>query len=580
MNFERTPGNSFLPRNNKEHVGRIRWDYFQFARRAPLSRWKFRIALLALLLVVVPTTAYFLAPRFVDGKSSPGTVHHVHSTWNMTCDACHVPNRSVDSLTTGKWNEFKCQECHAGPAHHESAKMTAKQSCASCHRDHQGPDSAMTRSPDTDCTQCHANLIESYKDEYKAVAVGRWENKITAFHVDHPEFKVVGATAAGTLDPAKHRSLKFNHAVHMTPGQPSVEGGSPFVIGDIKDPEEQKRYRWITAQVLGKPVGDIDIKTPTALNCAACHALDASQQQPAMEVVFPNPSGIRPLALSGTDKPFDLTKSVGNLPTQPLLPPRQKGEYFLASVFEQHCKACHPLNLGSDADLANQSVPHGLTAKDTDTFLDRAFSQRIAKNLPSAGAPARRTSRLDPRLDFDAPAKETGGGASEEDKKKVATLGTEIRAAVELAKTRLYTHGTGCIKCHEIESEAGKEVQVKPGRAPVVWMEHSRFNHTSHNAMACVHCHQKAYEKLPPPDVKLVEKGPLDLPGIENCKQCHMPTKVTNGVRTGGVRSNCTDCHTYHNGDHALAGPGDPSRGPQGGRTWTVPDLLRGSRTE
>ena len=594
MNFERSPRNSFLPRNNKEHVGRIRWDYFQFGRRAPLTKWKFRIALIALFLVVLPTAAYFVAPRFVDGKSSPGTVHHVHSTWNMSCDACHVANRSVDAFTSGKWNEFKCQECHAGPVHHESAKLTAKQNCASCHRDHQGPDSAMTRSPDSDCTSCHASLEKTYKDEFKAVAAGRWADKITAFHVDHPEFKIVEATKAGTLDPEVHRSLKFSHAMHMNAGIGVMEGAGQKTLADLKDPKDRERYRWVTAQVLKVPMSEVKDTEKIALNCASCHALDSAEQQPALETVFPNPSGIRPEPLAGTDKPFDLTKSISNLPRQSILPPRQKGEYYLPTVFEQHCKVCHPLRF--DPSLPDEVIPHRLTATETRTFLERFYARTYLKDSPLASLPTRRTTRLDPRLDFEnletpnAPEKEEGkkaNGVVDKVDAKVGEAEKELATLTKKAERQVYTIGDGCIKCHNLTTDAktGRIDNVKGGRAPVVWMEHSRFNHSSHHAMACIDCHAGAYEKLPATleaiRKPLVEKGPLDLPGIQNCIQCHAPLGTDSlGAKTGGVRSNCTDCHTYHNGDHSLAGPGDPSRGPLGAKTWTISDLLRGSRKE
>ena len=44
------------------------------------------------------------------------------------------------------------------------------------------------------------------------------------------------------------------------------------------------------------------------------------------------------------------------------------------------------------------------------------------------------------------------------------------------------------------------------------------------------------------------------LPGIANCSNCHNPG------RDSRARSDCVECHRYHNGDSPLAGKGSPAR--------------------
>ena len=80
------------------------------------------------------------------------------------------------------------------------------------------------------------------------------------------------------------------------------------------------------------------------------------------------------------------------------------------------------------------------------------------------------------------------------------------------------------------------------------------------------------------PDV--VEFEPIRIRGVKSCQQCHAPAgrqvEVAEGVVVtgGGVRHGCTDCHKYHNGDHALSGRGATARDPL--RPLSVSEFLRG----
>jgi hypothetical protein len=67
------------------------------------------------------------------------------------------------------------------------------------------------------------------------------------------------------------------------------------------------------------------------------------------------------------------------------------------------------------------------------------------------------------------------------------------------------------------------------GRSPR-WFPHSRFKHDSHRLLNCTACHADA------PNSRLTSD--VLLPTIESCRECHKPT--------GGARTDCAECHTYH----------------------------------
>lgn len=131
-------------------------DYFR--RRRPFrGMWRASagIALLISCLAVGWT--------FVAGKQTvyqAGSLATAHASFNNNCGKCHTEafpllNRllkSDDSIRSVP--DRACQQCHAGPQHHE---CVAQSSCASCHHEHRGH-TALARITDNQCTSCHADL--------------------------------------------------------------------------------------------------------------------------------------------------------------------------------------------------------------------------------------------------------------------------------------------------------------------------------------------------------------------------------------------------------------------------------------
>jgi hypothetical protein len=504
----------------KKRSSRIALDYFKHGTY--LDRCKNGLALV-LLVLAVAYVAFILA---ADRRAvSRGPVANVHAAWDNNCQACH---ESFSGVGLGRlWgasvahttSDEKCQTCHLGTDHHKTA--TDSVSCGGCHRDHRGRDASLVRLADGDCTSCHANLGQHLKDgkdpSYHSDPKHEYSNAITSF-AKHPEFAVLTKKDPG--------NIKFSHATHLQPGQ--TVG---WTLGKIeKDvPEAVKRFRDAPFQK------DKTDGAAVVLDCVSCHVLDAGD--------------------------------IGGKGT------KASGAYYQPISFDANCKGCHALTFdkdiktsvkapnGNDVSVFMQA-PHRLQPGDLDpflwgvyanTYLDGDKGKKLAaaltdqhqpsRPLPGKG-PAATKQDIDHRVEM---AKETLGLTVVDPKKKIVR--------------------NQCLKCHEFENPATQR-RVKASNIPVVWQTHAKFNHVAHRAMQCIACHEKAYPFEADGKTLKDEKNfsahnhDVMLPSIATCQKCHAPAGRESGQPTGGVRHDCTGCHTYHNGDHAAQGLGAAARNP------------------
>ncbi|MFO0967985.1 MAG: hypothetical protein U0793_20700 [Gemmataceae bacterium] len=507
-------------------------DYFR--GRTPVQKWKGRLALAALGLTVVGVALAWAFSREVSLGAAPAPVASPHQAWDATCSACHEPFQAISahawappgmSHASGE----KCQACHAGPAHHKNE--TPSLNCAACHREHRGPGHSLVRLADADCTQCHRDLAahSTTKSDYADV---------TRFAAgSHPDFRSIKS------DPGK---LKFNHALHMTPGMAVRSktglGGVTFTLKNI--PAEYRK-RYLAAQ---PDKGD---DAPVQLDCRACHQLDAA------------------------DFPLTVAEKMEVSPAT--LPPRSAGAYFLPITYENQCRACHPLNVPEmkpDGSLAAVAVPHRKQPTELAAWLRDYYTAQAARGM--AGF-------------WDTKAKRPLPGKMSE-----SILTPKLKELVEKnvadATKVLYEMPLkkNCALCHEVKQIGGTvtllvwpgideewtEWQITPPNVPQVWLKHARFDHMAHRAVDCRECHDRAYASLP--DGALNEKASVVssdvlVPAMDNCVKCHAPAS---GGPSGGVRFDCVLCHRYHDGDHPLAGRGATSRGAAHPRA--IESFLRG----
>jgi transcription elongation factor Elf1 len=89
-----------------------------------------------------------------------------------------------------------------------------------------------------------------------------------------------------------------------------------------------------------------------------------------------------------------------------------------------------------------------------------------------------------------------------------------------------------CKQCHVLEVNEGNSLpRVAPAHVTERWLPHARFDHDAHRGFSCAGCHPKALTSTESKDVLV--------PGIANCKTCHVP-----GAEH--AESRCFECHTYH----------------------------------
>lgn len=508
----------------KQRAARIPLDYYK--RPNFMEAWKGTLALLAFVVTVGVAAAAWVLKGGGGAYISRGPVAAVHAAWDDKCEACHADFRqqgkgSVTAALFGSSN-LSCEKCHAGTVHHDSALVAMTPGCGACHRDHRGREAALSWLPDSDCTQCHRDLKASTKEGKTDYA-----NAITGFAQEdqgHPKFRSLES------DPGR---LKFNHRLHMLPGQVSEpDQAGRWTLGKIADKPTRERYASAPWQK------DKTDAAPVVLDCASCHRADAED-----------------FGITAANRPEGLASTA--------LKPRAAGAYMRPVNYEIHCSACHPLTFdpnlkGADGQLV--SVPHRIQPDAAKDFVWGAYAEAYGKkSLDQRAADALKAG---PK-----PSRPLPGKLTEAEKAALAAVGKETEDAdqfmfkgdVKRADGFLTTGKTACGECHVFDTAGGSK-KILPVQVNEVWLKHARFSHASHKAADCRLCHANAYGLLA--DGKTVNsESSIDhsnvlIAGIESCRQCHSPA--------GGVRSDCSECHSYHNGDRPWQGLGAAARDPGG----------------
>lgn len=170
-------------------------------------------------LVLTLAAAALLASFVRTGRTNvfrPGSVSVAHALFTNQCSRCHEP-----------WHgpvEQACKDCHASPVHHKEEAFTP--SCLSCHAEHRDQ-SVLAEVVNQQCVTCHADL------KTKEGKPPSYEQKVTDFAKDHPEFAITAKVAgvvkrlrlndqvARQSDPAR---IKLNHETHLKRGLKSPKG--------------------------------------------------------------------------------------------------------------------------------------------------------------------------------------------------------------------------------------------------------------------------------------------------------------------------------------------------------------------
>jgi hypothetical protein len=479
------------PRNNpKALTDWYELDYFRRPRHPRARTWAVLGALTA------SAAAVAVAVAWPGGRSAfqAGPLSAPHAMLADNCAACHTePFRTAERFLPARQAaratpDDACTLCHAAGAHDpHQTRYTGPDGqaadCAACHREHRGG-ARLTRIDDAHCTACHADLPTD--DGWHRFAAA-----ITHFDTDHPAF---GAWRGELRDPG---TIRFNHQAHLGLAD-SLKDVPAARLGSMAEPLQRLKDQ----------------------SCTYCHQPDGERR------------------------------------------------YILPIRYENHCAACHPLS-ARPAEAPKDwdpQVPHPQRGETAATvrgvLLERAW-KLIAAGPPTAGAAPERPPVLRRGLPpLSAGQRERARQLERQAEERLfAPDGGDVIADLERPLFRLKG---GCAYCHTETTRPGDRPDGLPQYAPPRlrdrwagvpfpherfgpangaqrseaelaardrWFPYARFGHDRHRMLDCAACHGKALASTQTADVLL--------PTIADCRQCHHRAAV-------GVRSDCLECHNYH----------------------------------
>lgn len=178
--------------------------------------------------------------------------------------------------------------------------------------------------------------------------------------------------------------------------------------------------------------------------------------------------------------------------------------------YEKHCADCHPLSFARGLPPA----PHGVQPDKLKEFLTKEFLVQVYSKEHKAGrTPARPAGFLA------LPGKRFRGES--------ADVGKDVDMALRL----LLEGKRACGECHVAEGGRPLTRDAKQIARLEVPRRHARFAHQAHRMLDCTECH---------PAKDSSANSDVLLPKLASCQRCHNP-------RVDGARSDCAECHTYHN---------------------------------
>lgn len=289
-------------------------------------------------------------------------------------------------------------------------------------------------------------------------------------------------------------------------------------------------------------------------SCTACHAnlqrkdglatsLDPvtsfASGHPEFHVITenkPDPGQVhfnhaRHLVASGLPRPDGKTET---LDCSACHQPDAKREYLRPINYDAHCARCHPLNV--------QLAGIERTDENRDALL--AFERKPAPHRAPEEVEASLRQRLHRLYQEAKPRPEPPGDRALSGWIAARQAQEEAWVTQQLTEAErvLFSGGGGCRHCHTETRpwEPGTLPTLAAAKITSRWMPLSHFSHDSHRVLRCDACHEGAEKSTKSSDVLM--------PGIKSCRECHNPSV--------GVKSECVDCHRYHDRsrEHGLEG--------------------------
>ena len=213
------------------------------------------------------------------------------------------------------------------------------------------------------------------------------------------------------------------------------------------------------------------------LQCGACHQLDSGD------------FGIQRDQLT-------------DVPAAAVLPARAAGAAMLPIVYENQCRACHPLKFD---DEKNAVLPHRLQPPQVHQWLEDFYTAEYLKGNTKLFEQFVSVRPLPGKL----PEKET---------KEALKF---VQDKVDAANRYVWSKST-CLECHERDEKADAD-RIAPTNVPDLWYPHAIFDHTAHRAVDCQQCHAPvAAEGQSGDEASFTQMG-MTLPPVATCQQCHAP---------------------------------------------------------
>lgn len=577
---EAAGGAGDAPPSAKGRSSRIRPDYHR--RRGGLWLWKWVLSGVA----AVASLGWFFSGVDFAAFTSPtsaaltpvgrlranhGPLARVHQAWESECEACHQPFRPINADSWfasfgddwGHSSDASCLKCHHVTNHHANLPSASADAnvggtdqgelaCSACHRDHLGREHDLLAVADRTCVSCHGDLknhrVATMGDDSPRPDSTRpkgWD-VVTGFADGrHPDF------AAGE-DPGR---LKFNHALHMAAGMAfGGEGGTGAPFTKYSDLRQEDRARYMAA------AGVKDPNEFVRLDCAACHETDTTSQAVAGGGVAGG------------------------------------GKRFLPVAFERHCAACHdtdlPLravtreqlagrvNADGEVDGPRFRVPHGLQVAEVDRLLRGAVAAAAIDGKPELVEALDKSRLRSPGQEIPSAEREAAMRALAEEGDRLKTGLDAPEFGLPRLREFLFAGRGRCGECHFYENGADGGARPPQGldfadtkavaalvierpQVPAIWYKSAAFDHAAHRATACAVCHPGANpggaaKSVADAEWAVAMRAESLVPGIENCRSCHAPATVVEGVARGGIRHGCTVCHPYHGSDRFHRGGGTP----------------------
>lgn len=246
-------------------------------------------------------------------------------------------------------------------------------------------------------------------------------------------------------------------------------------------------------------------------------SLDAHPKQET-GLIFPHD-----LHLSATNGVARMAQALGQVKTGALdcsgcHTPEANGAGFRPVTMEKNCQSCHSLAFGR-RDGQVRTLRHG--------DVDQAIAQ--VRDFYGAGG----SVGVQPLAGY--MRKRPGDFAAAQ----VASLRAPGGSSGQAIRALFAPNGT-CGDCHRVTgpSRAGAlDYKIAPVTLPDTYLVNGWFDHRAHATESCSSCHIAK---------KSGDSRDVDIPGIANCRTCHVGENGGGLTQKAQVSSGCAMCHVYH----------------------------------